>query len=97
MAGVPPHGWDPPLAGAPPAGTPLIQGWIGTPLSKVGLGTPLIQGWIGIPPIQGWIGTPQGWIGTPPVQGWIGTPQHTHTVAEKLRLWRTNKYFLKLQ
>ena len=72
------HGWDPLLAGTPPAGTPLCWDppWLGPPSwdPPAGTGTPQL----GLEPL------PPGWDWDPPI-------------AEKLRLWRTNKCLLKLQ
>ena len=91
----PPQQGPPPLAGT---GTPLAG--TGTP-PWLGLGPPPGLGppWLEPPPPAG-TGTPPGWNWDPPLAGtgnppWLGLG--SPPVAEKLRLWRTNKCLLKLQ
>ena len=80
----PPWNWDPPSWDWNPP-------WLGLGPFLAGTGTPPELG----PPLAG-TGTPPARTGTPPR---IGTPPGIGTppIAEKLRLWRTNKCLLKLQ
>ena len=110
LAGTSPWNWDLPWKWDPPRiGTPLELG----PLppknwDSPGTGTP--WNWDPPPPPElgplAGTGTPPSWdwdppagTGTPPWLG-LGPPSwdwDPPPVAEKLRLWRTNKYLLKLQ
>ena len=90
MAGTPHLAGTSPKLGPPLAGTGTPPGWDWDPPGwdwdpPAGTGTP--PG-IGIPPPG--TGDPPAGTGTPPG---IGTPP----IAEKFRLWRTNKCLLKLQ